>query len=299
MQATLIYNGNSGGASKASVDNMQELLGEQGYSPVYKATSSEEDLDDALADVRGLVVAAGGDGTTRAVATRLLGRDAALALIPLGTANNIARTLGVEGSPETIIKGLSSPLQRPFDIGRVRSPFGESYFLEALGCGLFADVLYDYNPEQGKSVLRAFDTVKEVLFDYDPRHWTVKIDGEDMSGSYIGLEILNTKATGPRLELSPDASPSDGLLDVVCVCPPENVTLLHYLGGIISGTFDKLDNVDIVQARELEVSWNGSPFHVDAELLPKPGEERPELSGTGSICVDVLPGAIELWLPGG
>ena len=310
QSATLVYNGNSGGAARASAEDLKVLLGEQGYSPVYKATSSEEELDPILEDASGLVVAVGGDGTLRAVATRLVGKDASLAVVPLGTANNVARTLGLTGSPDEIIRGLRQPKKLAFDVGHVRSPFGEDYFVEAAGCGLFADLLYDYDPEKGKSVLRAVGTVREVLVGYEPEHWDVTLDGKVLSGKYLGIEVLNTKATGPRLKLAPDADPSDGLFDVVCVRPPETDKLLDYVGTLLSDSFDALENVQILRGKKLELSWNGSPIHLDAELRPAPrtrpadaepakgARPRPQTPSEGRIEIELLPGALELWLPG-
>ena len=307
--ATLIYNPNSGGAAQTSAADLQALMGEQGYSPVYKATSSEEELDPILADAQGLIVAVGGDGTLRAVATRLVDKDVPLAIVPLGTANNVARTLGVTGSPEEIIRGLSEPRKLPFDVGYVKSPFGEDYFIEAVGCGLFADLLYDYDPEAGKSVLRALDTVRDILVGYEPKQWEVSLDGTALSGKYLGIEVLNTTATGPRLKLAPNADPTDGLFDVVCVKPPETDKLLNYVGTLLTDSFDTLENVETHRGKRLELTWNGSPIHLDAELRPSPNEQpshvapakgarpNPQTPSEEKIVVEVLPGALELWLP--
>lgn len=305
-QATLIYNADSGGAGSASAEDLQSALRDAGFRPVYKATSCEGDLGEALRNAAGPVVVAGGDGTVRAVATRLINRGLPLALLPMGTANNVARALGVEGKPETLIQGLPSAEKRPFDVGHVRSPWGEDYFLEALGCGLFADLLYDYDPEEGKSVLRALDTVREVLVSYEPKAWQVTLDGEELSGEFVALEVLNTQATGPRLRLAPDADPSDGLFDVVCVREPETSGLLEYLGGLLSDSFDSLGNVEVIRGRSLEIAWNGSPIHVDAELRPRKdayarparGARPASQSETDALIeVRVLPGALTFLSP--
>lgn len=115
--------------------NNDEALIKAGYQPVYRATSSEEDLDHALDGVHGLVVVGGGDGTVRAVASRLIGKNIPLAVIPSGTANNIARALGIEGNSLEIIAGLEQPMRRYYDVGKVQAPWGEDYFLEAAGYG--------------------------------------------------------------------------------------------------------------------------------------------------------------------
>lgn len=305
MQATLIFNGDSGGAGKVDPDKLQQMLREVGYLPVYRATADEADLDEVLKTVEGLVVVAGGDGSVRAVATRLIGREVPIAIVPMGTANNIARTLGVEGTPQEVVAGLREREVRRIDVGRVEAPWGTEYFLEGAGLGLYADLLADYDPEEGKSVLRAVGTVRDVLIDYQPQHCQVTVDGERLSGYLVALEVLNTKAIGPRLQLAPDADPSDGLFDVVCVFDGEDVNLFDYAAGLLNGKFDELDNVRKQRAKRVELAWRGSPLHLDAEVrpsgaraedgdaarLPVPdGDER-------TVTFDVLEHALELWLP--
>src|SRR5512134_3250920 len=119
MQATLIINPNSGGGDQVKPEQMVEALREYGYAPVLKTTSSEEELDTVLQGISGLVVSAGGDGTFRAVATRLLGKKVALTHLPLGTANNVGHSLGVGGNAQEIISGLKDPVKRDFDVGIV------------------------------------------------------------------------------------------------------------------------------------------------------------------------------------
>ena len=302
MQATLIYNGNSGGAKSTSADALQELLEEVGFAPVYKETQSEADLDEVLAETQGLVVAAGGDGTVHAVAKRLIGNDkAALAPLPIGTANNIGKSLGVKGSLKEVIRGLKNPKKCLLDIGSVQAPWCHDYFFEAAGCGLFADILADYDPEKGKSPLRAAGTIKDVLVGYDAKAQRFSLDAQDLSGTYVAVEVMNMKATGPRLKLAPEADPTDGLFDVACVLKPESVGLLDYLGGLFTDSFHELDNVEVLRGKKLELNWDGSPIHLDDALRPEgvTDSEKPSNSaGGGTVTIEVLPGALELWLPG-
>lgn len=305
MQATLIYNGNSGGAEETSADMLQAALKEAGFSPVYKRTESESDLEEALEGVNGLVLVAGGDGTVHTVAKRLISADdVSLAIVPLGTANNIAKSLGIEGSPQNVIKALKSAEKRPLDVGHVHAPWGEDYFLEAAGCGLFADILADYDPEQGKSPLRAAHTLKAVLVDYDPKHWEISLDGKDLSDTYIAIEILNMKATGPRLNFAPDADPSDGLFDVACVLEPDATNFLDYLEHLFTDTFPALKNVEVLRGKKIEMKWSGSPIHIDDNLRPEQVTDLDDVEDErvdehGTITFKNLHGAIDLWLPSG
>ncbi len=311
MQATLIYNPNSGGIAQTSPEQLTEALHRAGYNPIYQATSSENDLDPILAEARGLVVSAGGDGTLRAVATRLVGKPVGLAVLPLGTANNVARTLGVEGSPEELIARLNQPVRLGFDMGVVSAPWGQDYFLEAFGYGLYADVLAAYEPEKGKSVLRSFSAITQILPGYSVHQPVVQVDGEDISNGYLLFELLNTTAFGPRVKLAPQADPGDGWLEVVAVREDNRDSLLAYAGSLLSEALADLPSVEVRRARCAEIEWTGEfSFHLDGEVRPwvepEPGEDKApepdktphtELQAGGQVRVEILPKALEFWLP--
>lgn len=306
IPATMIYNGNARSARNFDVSELDATLRDAGFEPVSHATSSETDLDAILADAEGLVVAVGGDGTVREIALRMVGRGLPLAIAPAGTANNVAQTLGIRGSPREVLARLAEPRRRPFDVGEVRHPWGIDHFLEATGFGIFADVLYRYDPTKGKSVIRALNTLGQVLSGYQPRELHVRIDGEDASGPHLGLEILNTKATGPRLKLAPQADPGDGLLDVVRILPSDDVPLLAYAGRLLTEALDEMPNVESRRGRRIEIAWNGDPLHVDEHPRPVPDEdeeaplppEPAEARGPADcVEIEILPGALEVWLP--
>jgi diacylglycerol kinase family enzyme len=311
MKATLIYNTNAGGRTKYTPEMLQEALQEAGYRPVYKATSSEADLDGVLNEEwHGLVVAAGGDGTVRAVATRLLDRkDVFLSVLPMGTANNLCRSLGIQGSPLEVIAGLKNPRKFMYDVGYVQGPWGEDYFLEGAGFGFFADVLATYDPEQGKSIFRGVVTVAETLTKRATYAPLVRVDDEVLIGNFVLLEVLNTKAVGPRLQFAPQADPGDGLFEVVRVHDQHEEGFFAYMRHMLTENLDNLSSYEISQGRKLEIEWHGFHFHVDGEVRPPVSEQspnyspasgvRPTLRGASEskVFVEILPQALELWLP--
>lgn len=305
MRATLIYNQNAGTSSRCTVQQLQDAMKDIGYHPVYKATTCEEDLDPILQEAEGLVVAVGGDGTLRAVATRLVDhpRKVALGLVPLGTANNVARQLGIEGDPLEIIRGLATPRKVPFDVGRVRWPWGVDYFLEGAGFGFFANCLERYIPEDGKSIFRAVGTMMGMLVDYPVHASMMRIDDEEVEGNFLLVEMMNTKSIGPRLNLAPEASSEDGLLEVVRIRDESRASFLLYLKGVVAGDLEELPKVDVSRARRVEMTWDGFAMHLDAEVRrpPEGWEGGPSgvqgIDGKPTLSVELLPHALEFWVP--
>lgn len=296
MQATLIYNQNAGGSNRVTPEDLLHALENIGYHPIYEATSSEDDLKRALGNAKGTVFVAGGDGTIRAAALHLLHQEVVLGILPMGTANNIGRTLGIVGEPLDIIQRFAQSHTVPFDVGRVHAPWGEDHFLEACGCGLYADVLAAYNPENGKSPMRALQAMSGTLAGYEPVPLVLAVDQQDLSGSHLMTEILNTQATGPRMRLAPLASPSDGVFDVVMVQQDQRDSMFSYLGALISGNFTDLASVNHQQGQCIELLWQGQPFHVDGEVRPCGATGR--LDGAeGQIQIELLSGALTMLVP--
>jgi diacylglycerol kinase family enzyme len=256
-----------------------------------------------------LVVVTGGDGTVRAVATRLIGKNIPMAIAPNGTANNIARALGIEGKPFDIVAGLKMPMRRHFDVGRVQAPWGEDYFLEAAGYGLYASTLAAYRPEEGKSVLRSLEAINQTLAAYEAKECRIVLDGEDLSGAYLLVEVLNTPAFGPRLKVAPEANPGDGLLEIFRIRDDDRPGFMESLTGLLREELQELPGVELNRGRRLEICWTGESFHVDAEVRP-PGTYPPQEGeaenrqnvlqyprNESTLCVEVMPQALEIWLP--
>ncbi|MCB0165757.1 MAG: NAD(+)/NADH kinase [Anaerolineae bacterium] len=311
MQATLIYNRNARNIDQISPDDIKAALMDMGFKPVYKSTSSQQDLDPILAETdEGLVIVAGGDGTLRAVATRLIDKDVPIALIPLGTANNISKNLGIYRDPLEILAGLKNPIEFKYDVGYVRGPWGADYFLEGAGFGMFADMLATYDPNKGKSILRSIEAAFKNIVDQKKYFPLISIDGNSFVDSHLLVEVLNTNAVGPRLKFAPEANPGDGFFDVIQVKENENETLLDYAAGLFMENLAEYESVVVSKAKTIEIQWTGFPFHIDGEVRPKQTERPPDQdpaegvgpitadAGTGNtVSIEILPGALTLWLP--
>ncbi len=295
MEAYLVYNGSAGSTSEHDASFYEEELSRAGYQPVYHVTRTEDDVLAVLEEARDLVVVVGGDGSLRAVATQMVGRGIPLALIPAGTANNVGTALGLTGDVRSVLRGLARPVKRKIDLGVVRAPWGDAYFLEGAGFGLFAEALSRYRPEDGKSVLRGVKTLLEILTELPSPTTRLRIAGQEVEGEYLLVEAMNTPAVGPRIPLASQADMSDGLLDLVRVDAASRDSYLAYLSGLVAGDLPNLDSVQVDRVPSFEFLWTGFPIHQDA-VYQTWAEHR---SGDGLwMKVEALPGALEFWMPG-
>lgn len=308
METTLIYNQQAGNSMQPGPDEILETLRGIGFAPVYNPTETEDELDRILAEAKDLVVVAGGDGSVRAVAIRLLGRNVKISPLPMGTANNIARMLSLTMPPLEIVSGLSDPVERSIDIGRVSTADRSYYFLEALGIGVFADGMKKYNPENGKSIVRGIQSAMETVTQYQPKFFHLNLDGEDLSGSYVLVEVMNTPTLGMRYRLAPDALPDDGFFDVVMIHASQRENYLRYVAGILTESLDDIPSVSLQKGSQLEIAWRGFPLHVDGEILDRlPWRDQDDNAQTNGfnpediagpyLHVDLLPKAVHFLVP--
>lgn len=310
MQATLIYNENAGSTHAISSDELQVALEEAGYTPVYRATRCVDDLDAILDGVEGLVVSAGGDGTAKAVAMRLIdNQQAALAVLPMGTANNLSRTLGISGTPLEIIARLAAPKKHRIDLGRVEAPWGVDYFIEGAGLGFFAQALALYDPSKGKSITRSIRSLVDVFRDGYGQRTTIRLPDACIATEFLLVEVLNTTAIGPRLKFAPSADPTDGLLHVVCIDGEQQESTFRYLSSLLTEDIEEMPSVSVYQVPQLEILWTGFPFHIDDYVQPVGFDYRNQENGPwplrrfGDVAEDamirirVLPQALNVWLP--
>ncbi|HLE15516.1 MAG TPA: diacylglycerol kinase family protein [Anaerolineales bacterium] len=305
MQATLVYNPNAGRTAQVGVEDLLGALKNAGFEAWYSPTDTEDELDATLRNVEGLVVAAGGDGTIRAVASRLAGKDVLLAPVPLGTANNLGVSLGISGNPLEIVSRLSSGQERALDIGCIHSSWGEDYFLEAAGYGLFAEVLHRYEPDKGKSLLRGLDSILKTLTDYRVETCNLRLDGKDLGGKYLLVEAFNTPLMGPRLRLASEADTGDGLFDVVLIKEEARGEWVSFFTRMLRDELVDHPAYEIHRGRLLEFVRTGFAIHYDAMVLPemqdgpsKKARRKPAQRKEEVIRLEVLPGAVRLLLPG-
>jgi diacylglycerol kinase family enzyme len=187
-----------------------------------------EQARQAVADGVDVVLAAGGDGTVRAVAEALRGTDVAIALLPAGTGNLLTRNL------DMILTRLADSVdlafgdaERRIDMGVIEldRPDGsaeEHAFLVMAGFGLDAKMIANARPELKKRVgwLAYVDAIARALRDTDRVRMRVRVDGgEERTASVHTLIAGNCGALPGNVLLLPDAEIDDGLFDVVTLRP--------------------------------------------------------------------------------
>lgn len=220
------------------------------------------------------VIAVGGDGTVAKVAIALAKRghtSPALAVIPAGRANNIARALGATISPARLAAALEGAPSIQLAIGLIRSPWGETRFVESAGVGPLARLL----PRDIPSLRSALATFRRTLRSAPARDVQIRADQRDLSGRYVMVQAMNIEAAGPRLAFAPRANPGDQHLDLVLLEERQRRAFARYIDRLAAGKRARCP-VEPIRARRIEIAaWPAREAgHVDDKIWPD--EQRPK-----------------------
>jgi diacylglycerol kinase family enzyme len=281
MRVALVHNVTAGDREYESED-LAGLLRDARHD-VAEFGKKKRDVERAIATRPDLLAVAGGDGTVAKAAVALRDSQLPLFVLPTGTANNIARSLGVAGTVPEIIGALPSAQPVRLDIGHVSAPWGEKAFVEAAGVGFMAAILRrgrsarvrvdrfvrTVGRPMDKRLRGAARGVARLIRKQAPRYHEVRADGEDLSGEYLAVEAMNIREIGPRLLLAPHAMPGDGLLDLVLVRPEDRAELVEYFASLGAREFPPIMSRRVKRA---EISWPAADGHVDDKPWPGAGD---------------------------
>lgn len=312
--AAVIYN-----PIKVEVDDLRTAVaaepGAEGWIVHWLETTEEDpgqgQATEALAKGATVVIAVGGDGTVRTVSEVVrTSKDAAVALIPSGTGNLLARNLDLTlddmaHSIRTAFTGTTRDVDvARIEIRRADRSTDEHAFLVMAGAGLDAKVMNNTDPELKKKVgwLAYAQALGVALPDKNALRVGYQLDaGRRHSERAQAIIVGNCGSLPANILLLPDASVDDGLLDIV-VLKPESIRgwlgvvfKVFWENGVVRRTAfgKKLSGVDIAsmdyrRGKNLEVR------------LSKP--EEIELDGdpfgeTTGFTVTVEPGALRIMVP--
>lgn len=291
MRLQLVVNPSAGrGRCRAALPAVERALRTEHdtvVTPTRSLEHGEQLAAEAVADDR-VVVAMGGDGIVGRVAGAVAQAGGVLGVVPGGRGNDVARKLGLPSDPIAAARLLPSCVEQATDLGVVRSGGREVAFLGIASVGFDSvvqeRVLRTRLPLGGAIYLVA--TLREVL---PWRHATfaVRLDGTPSEHHGWAVAVANSGLYGGGMRLAPDASMTDGLLDVVTTAATSRVRFLRSLPLVFSGRHVERPSVTVTRAACVELAAD-RPFRVFADGDPV---------GALPATVFVRPGALRLLVP--
>jgi diacylglycerol kinase family enzyme len=270
MKALLVHNpkaGTEGHDKEAIIDALR--LGD--FKVDYISTK-DNGLKAALNDASGIVVVAGGDGTVARVFSHLTNRAIPVGILPLGSANNIARSLGISGTPAELTEHWREGHVKPFKLIAVKSQEGTALCAEGFGIGMMAALIK--RRAKGKKSAGADDlsrgrhALAEILSEAATIDAEITVDGTLWESELLSIDVLNVPFTGPALPLAYKADPGAGELKVVGVKPDKAKALAEW----VQHPQEEKPPVANRSGTTIEVRWRDCASRIDDEVFKRKDE---------------------------
>ena len=273
------------GTGKSHLDRIRVLASRYGAGLVVSRKVSDLAAQAFRAAEDGVerLLVAGGDGTMHHAAQGLAGTECALGVIPLGSGNDLAGTLGIPPDLEVAVKRALEGEIRRIDLLRV----GETFSLSYAGVGFDSEVTrYANEVKVLRGPLIYFYSVIHTLITFEPPRMKVVYDGGTFEGKVMFTVVNNLPRFGGGMRIAPDAVIDDGLLDLVIVREVPKPVLLSIFPKVYGGKHVGHPAVTIVRTRRAEIT-------IDRAMTLYGGGEplRPVEAGE-PVAVEVVPGGL-------
>lgn len=255
VKALLIVNPNSRQGAEETLQEGMERLREAGIEVEQLHSSSPSESHKALqsrSQEIDLVILAGGDGTISSMAETLLSCRLAFAVVPLGTANDLARSLGVADSVDKAFSAIIANHRQRIDLGCVDG----HYFFNAAQIGLGVKVTEELTHEVKKrwGVFSYLKALFAALARSDRFSVNVKVDGRSHWMKSMHLAVGNGRFYGGGNVICEDAYVDDGRLSLYSLKPQKIWELLLLAPLLRTGSQQRNQRIFTARGREIEVS---------------------------------------------
>jgi YegS/Rv2252/BmrU family lipid kinase len=217
---------------------------------------------------RGLacVLAVGGDGTVNEVATGLLGSSTALGVVPVGSGNGLARTLGVPLEPHAALRALASAVTRRMDVGVLNG----RPFLNVAGAGFDAVVGADFHRHGLAGGRRGIVTYLRLglgrVFHYEAPTFVLETDAGRSAPHAFLVAFANGRQYGAGVVVAPRARLDDGEFDVIVIEACSVLEVLLNVPRLFAGRIERFRRFRRERTRQARLSSaQAFDFHRDGE----------------------------------
>jgi diacylglycerol kinase (ATP) len=228
------------------------------------------------------VIAVGGDGTVKMLAEQLAGKDIPMGILPAGSANGMARELGISNEMTDAMNTIINGEEKQIDVIQID---GKEICLHLSDLGLNAQLVKHYENHSGRGMWSYARFVFKVLWNKQQFKATIKSDAEDRIRDAYMVVLANARMYGTGATINPHGDVSDGVFEIVII---REISVLEAMKMILKiKTLNKY-KTEIISVKEVSIT-SSKPiyFQVDGEYKGK----RKELKAK------ILPGFMKLMVP--
>ena len=269
-----IINPVSGIGNKEKIPRLIDTVVDQELNDVSIIMSeyaghAREITQQAVKDGIDVVVAIGGDGTVNEVGSALCGTDTAMAIVPSGSGNGLARHLRISMNASRALQVLNNGVVGQFDYCTVN----DKPFFCTCGMGFDAEVSYKFSNEGTRGFITYIKTALTEFFKYKAQDYVIDIDGKKLEERAFVIACCNAAQYGNNAYIAPRATMQDGLIDVT-VMHGFNVVESPLVGArLFFRQLDKDRHVSIYRGQHVVIERRTDDIiHIDGDPVMMPAK---------------------------
>ncbi len=218
----------------------------------------------AALDGYDIVVAVGGDGTVNETASGLVGTDTALAIVPAGSGNGLARHLNIPMNLKRAIRMIGTGKIEKIDTATIN----DQLFVNVAGVGFDASVAKKFAVAGKRGFSTYFKITAGSYKNYKPKQYTLIIDGKTYKRRALLVSFANSSQFGNNTSINPSASVSDGYIDVCIVGKVPEWKTIFLAPLLFLKRFDRTRYVEIIRGKEVTlIRKKGKSIHLDGDPM--------------------------------
>jgi diacylglycerol kinase (ATP) len=228
------------------------------------------------------VISVGGDGTLLEVANGLMGSDILLGVIPAGSGNDFARTIGIKPAIRDALRAIRKKKSRLIDVGRLN----DNFFLNVASIGFDAEIAHDITkyrklfPGRAAYYMAAF--IKFLT--YKDKEITLNIDGNKIQSKILLVAIANGNYYGGGMKVNPNGMLDDGYFNVIVIDSVPRYKFPFHIFKFIKGDYQYLPYVKTYRCKEISIE-SKDKLHINADG---------EILGTTPVLFNIKPLALNI-----
>lgn len=227
----------------------------------------------------GTIVAVGGDGTVNEIARGIIGTETALAIIPYGSGNGLARDLCIPMRLSSALKTITDGEKTLIDYGLIN---GHPFFCTC-GTGFDASVSLKFADSNKRGLLTYIEKTLTEWLNYSPTEYELTVDDhEPRKIKAFLIACANASQYGNNAYIAPEADISDGIMNVTVVLPFNVWEIPGLVVQLFTNTIDKNSKIKTFKCRKLHISGKDeNPAHFDGDPIKLSREIDVEIINRG------------------
>lgn len=289
LKVLFVINPRAGNREGGSLElSISEESRTQGFEYlIYRLQSSSEEKNikkEITTYSPDIIAVAGGDGTVNLLAKILNSQETPLLIIPLGSANGMARELKIGNRPESSLALITSGIQKKIDLLSING----NICIHLGDVGLNASIVKRFEKDPKRGLWTYARHLFKELFLIDDYKFNINVDNQQIKRRAVSVTFANASKYGTGAVINPLGKLDDGKFELVIIKPFPKIHLLSITWKMFVGRLQTSEFVEVLSCEKAVIQTSKkTTLQIDGEIIGR----------TKEINVEVLPSALTIIVP--